>query len=39
MIWLKKWPPHFKEVEVTDGGDDDIEVIFENGSGVGIRHC
>ena len=30
---LKKWPPYFEEVEVSDGGDDDVEFITEKRGG------
>ncbi|KVI09064.1 hypothetical protein Ccrd_012560 [Cynara cardunculus var. scolymus] len=36
MIGLEEGPPHFKKIEVSDGGYDDIEVIFERR--IGGRH-
>lgn len=38
MVWFKEGPPHFKKIEASDCGYDDIEVIFERWIGVGGRH-
>lgn len=37
MVGLEERSPHLEEIEVSDGGDDDVEFIFEQGSGSG-RH-
>ena len=29
MVRLEERPPHLEEVEVTDGGDDDVELVFQ----------
>lgn len=41
MVLLEKGPPHLQEIQVSDRGDDDIEFIFQKGSGFdrSSRHC
>lgn len=41
MVGLKEWPPHLKEVQVSDGGDDNVKLIFQKGCrGCGSpSHC
>lgn len=40
MVRLEKGPPHLKKIEVSDGGYDDIELIFQQGNwrNFGICH-
>lgn len=33
VVRLEEGPPHLKEVEVPDGGDDDVELILQERSG------
>ena len=41
MVLLEERSPHLQEIEVPDGRDDDIEFIFQKGSGFyrSFRHC
>lgn len=35
VVRLEEWPPLLEEVEITDGGDDNVELIFERNLGHG----
>lgn len=35
MVRLKEGPPHLEKVEISDGGDDDVELVLEQGGGGG----
>lgn len=37
VVLLKEWPPHLEEVEVSDRGDHDVELILQQRNGFGRR--